>query len=180
MNEPAPVTENEECKILWIFNVQTDHVIEARRPDMIIIDKVKKLCEIVDFEVPYDTKVNTKEVEKIENYKDLARELRKLCTMKVTIIPVIVGALGTTPKNICKRMEDIGIKTRMLVNRRTVLNWIVAMSNVISVHGKLGARCLIVKYSTPNNKRKSSSNIILQQWRYQPESAVFYAIKIIA
>ena len=42
-HEPAPVTENEECKILRDFNVQTDHVIEARRSDMIVIDKVKKL-----------------------------------------------------------------------------------------------------------------------------------------
>ena len=39
--------------------------MEARRPDMIIIDKVKKVCQILDFTVPYDTKVNTKEVEKI-------------------------------------------------------------------------------------------------------------------
>ena len=42
---------------------------------MIIIDKVKKICQIVDFAVPRDTKVNTKEVEK---YQDFARELRKL------------------------------------------------------------------------------------------------------
>ena len=70
-HEPAPVTENEECKILWDFNVQTDHMIEARRPDMIMIDKVKKVCQIVDFAVPRDTKVNTKEVEKIENTRTL-------------------------------------------------------------------------------------------------------------
>ena len=103
-HEPAPVTENEECKIPWDFNVETDHEIEARRSDMIIIDKVKKLCQIVDLAVPYDTKVITKEVEKIEKYKDLVRELRKPWNMKVSIIPVIVGALGTTSKNICERM----------------------------------------------------------------------------
>ena len=89
------------------FNVQMDHVIEARWPNVIIIDKVKKLCQIVDFAVPYDTKVNTKEVGKIENCQDLARELRKLWNMKVSNIPVIVEALGATSKNICKRMEDI-------------------------------------------------------------------------
>ena len=42
---------------------------------MIIIDKVKKVCQIVDFTVPYDTTVNTKEVEKIGKYQDLARDL---------------------------------------------------------------------------------------------------------
>ena len=120
-HEPAPVTENEECKILRDFNVQTDHVIEARRSDMIVIDKVKKLCQIVDFAVPYDTKVNTKEVETIEKYQDFARELRKLWNMKVPIIPVIVVTLGTTPKHVFKRMEDIGIKTRILELQKTTI-----------------------------------------------------------
>ena len=86
---------------------------------MIIIDKVKKVCQIVDFTVPYDTKVNTKEVEDLN--LDLARELRKLWDMKVSIIPVIFRALETTPKNICKRMEDIRIKTRILELQKTTI-----------------------------------------------------------
>ena len=39
-HQPESVVENENCKILWDFNIQTDHVIEARRPDMIVVDKV--------------------------------------------------------------------------------------------------------------------------------------------
>ena len=35
--------------------------------------------------------INTNEVEKIEKYQDLARELRKIWNMKMSIIPVIVG-----------------------------------------------------------------------------------------
>jgi hypothetical protein len=38
---------------------------------MIIIDKTKRACQIVDFAVPYDPRVNTKEVEKIEKTKTL-------------------------------------------------------------------------------------------------------------
>ena len=41
--------------------------------------------------------------------------------MNVSIIPVIVGALGTTPKNICKRMEDIEIKIRILELQKTTI-----------------------------------------------------------
>ena len=33
------VTENEKAKILWEFNIQTDHVIQARRPDIVVKDK---------------------------------------------------------------------------------------------------------------------------------------------
>ena len=38
-HEPGSVIENDKCKILWDFTVQTDHIIQARRPDMIVIDK---------------------------------------------------------------------------------------------------------------------------------------------
>ena len=35
------VIENEEVKVLWDINVQCDNVIEARRPNIIVIDKKK-------------------------------------------------------------------------------------------------------------------------------------------
>ena len=64
--------------MLWDFSIQTNHVIEARRPDMIIVEKKDKKCEIIDFAVPYDTRVDEKEKEKIQKYQELARELKKL------------------------------------------------------------------------------------------------------
>ena len=42
MHNPAPVLENDSHKLLWDFNIQTDHLIPARRPDLIIIKKKKK------------------------------------------------------------------------------------------------------------------------------------------
>ena len=41
MHNPAPVLENETHKLLWDFDIQTDHLILARRPDLIIINKKK-------------------------------------------------------------------------------------------------------------------------------------------
>ena len=38
-HQPEPVIENDSCKILWNFTVQTDHFRTARRPVMIFIDK---------------------------------------------------------------------------------------------------------------------------------------------
>ena len=60
-------------------------------------------------------------MEKIEKYQDLARELRKLCDMKVTVIPIIIGTLGTTPKQVKKRLEVIGIETRVKELQKTVI-----------------------------------------------------------
>ena len=42
MHNPAPVLENDTYKLLWDFDIQTDHLISARRPDLIIINNNKK------------------------------------------------------------------------------------------------------------------------------------------
>ena len=42
MHNPASALENDTHKLLWDFNIHTDHLISARRPDLIIINKKKK------------------------------------------------------------------------------------------------------------------------------------------
>ena len=120
-DQPEAVQENERYKILWDFNIQTDHVIEARRPDMIVTERETKFAKIIDFAIPHDSRVNSKEVEKIEKYQDLAREIKKLWGMRVTVIPTAIGTLGTTPKKLKKRLEDIGIETRVTELKKTVI-----------------------------------------------------------
>ena len=81
MHNPEHVLENDTHKLLWDFNIQTDHLIPARRPDLIIMNKKKKrkrICKIVDFAVPADHRINLKESEKKDKYLDLARESKKL------------------------------------------------------------------------------------------------------
>ena len=39
MHNPAPVLKNDSHKLLWDFNIQTDRLIPARRPELIIIKK---------------------------------------------------------------------------------------------------------------------------------------------
>ena len=77
MHKPAPVLENATYKLLWDFNIQTDHLIPARRP-VLIITKKKRTCKIVDFAVPADHRIKLKECEKKDKKLDLARELKKL------------------------------------------------------------------------------------------------------
>ena len=44
MHNPAPVLENDTHKLLWDFDIHTNHLISARRPDLIIINKKKGTC----------------------------------------------------------------------------------------------------------------------------------------
>ena len=92
MHNPAPV--------LWDFDIQTDHLISARRPDLIIIIKKqnkkrtnkqtnkqkknktkkkkinKRTCKIVDFSVLVHHKIKLKESEKKDKYLELDSELK--------------------------------------------------------------------------------------------------------
>ena len=43
MHNPASVLENDTHKLPWDFNIQTDQLIRAKRPDLIIIDKKKRV-----------------------------------------------------------------------------------------------------------------------------------------
>ena len=42
MPNPAPVLENNTHKLLRDIDIQTDHLISARKPDLIIINRKKK------------------------------------------------------------------------------------------------------------------------------------------
>ena len=54
-HKPESVLENETHKILLDFEIQTDHLIPPRRPELVMVKKKKKkknrTCQIVDFVV---------------------------------------------------------------------------------------------------------------------------------
>ena len=52
---------------MWHFSIQTDHVIEAQRPDLVVVDKKDRSCKIIDFAVPGDSGIAEKEKDKIKN-----------------------------------------------------------------------------------------------------------------
>ena len=63
----------------------------------------------MDFAVPADHRIKLKESQKKDKYLDIARELKKLWSMKVTIIPIVIGAFGTVTKGLLKGLEDLDI-----------------------------------------------------------------------
>ena len=107
MHNLALYLEKDTRKLLWDFDIQTDHLISARKPDLVIIKKRKKICKIVEFAVPADHRIKLKECEKRDKYLDRARELKKLWNMKVTIIPIVIVAFGTVTKRLLKDLEDL-------------------------------------------------------------------------
>ncbi len=64
----------------------------------------------MDFIVAADHIVTLKESEKKSKYLDLARELKNLWSMKVTVKPFVIGALGTVTKRLIKGLEELEIR----------------------------------------------------------------------
>ena len=77
MHKAESVLQNEIKKIFWDFEIQMDHLILARRPDLVLINKKRRICPIVDFAVLTNLTVKIKESEKIDKYLHFARELKK-------------------------------------------------------------------------------------------------------
>ena len=89
-------------------------MIEARRPDLVVFNKVKKETMIIDVAIPGDARVYYKEWEKIEKYGLSKDEIAKLWEMKkVIVIPIVVGALGTITTKFEKYTESLGIEIRI-------------------------------------------------------------------
>ena len=39
---PEGAVENEEVKLLWDITIRCDNVLEARKPDIVVVDKKKR------------------------------------------------------------------------------------------------------------------------------------------
>ena len=109
-------------------------MIEARRPDIVVVDKVKKETMIIDVAVPGNTRVCDKEREKIEKYSLLKDEIVRLWQMKkVVVIPIVVGALGAIRIKFEKDIESLGIEIRIEhVQKSTLLGTARMIRKVIS------------------------------------------------
>ena len=75
----------------------------------------------MDFAIPADHRVKQKESRKRDKYLDLARELKKLWNMKVTVISIVIGALDTVTEGLIKGLEDLEIRGRVETIQMTAL-----------------------------------------------------------
>ena len=95
---PPSIIENDRVKLLWDFNIYTDRVISARRPDIVVINKFDNTVQLIDVSIPADRHIVSKENEKIEKYQNLRIELERIWHKKTSVTPIVIGALGAVSK----------------------------------------------------------------------------------
>ena len=117
------VQENKTHKILWDFEIQMNHLIIARRPDLVIINKKRK---ILLFNEPQSENKRKGE----DKYLDIAREQKKLCNMQLMVIPIVVGAWNilTGLKQLeirgrIKTIQNIALLRLTRILRRVLVTW---------------------------------------------------------
>ena len=107
---------------MWAFSIQTDHVIEAHALDLVVVDKKRRTCKIIDFAVHGDSMVEVKEREKMtEKYQDLRRELQTIWNVRVKITLLVVDFLGAIPKQFGNRLKEIGVTAQLGKFQKAVL-----------------------------------------------------------
>ena len=130
----SKTNNNNNNKLLWDFDIHTDYLISARRPDLIIINKKNenlqncRLCRpgwlqnkterIVKRRISTSTlrgnwKCFSEKFVKIKGRKILGifQSAEKLYNMRVTVIPFVTW--GTIPKVLEKRLEELEIKGKI-------------------------------------------------------------------
>lgn len=65
------LSENDDYKHLWDFSIPQDHEIEARRLDLMIINKRHKSCQNMEVAMQRMDRVREKENGKAKKYQDL-------------------------------------------------------------------------------------------------------------
>ena len=88
MHIPDSALKNETHKLLCDFMLEMDHLLSTRRPDLKIINKKERNCRIVDFIVPADHRVKSKESVKERQIPGPCQRIEILWNMKVTIVTV--------------------------------------------------------------------------------------------
>ena len=104
---------------MWDFSIQTDHVIEARRRDLVVVEK-ERSRKMIDFAVRGVSRIEEKEKDKVQKYQELGRKLQKIWNVKVKIIPLVVGSLGAIPKQFGNGLKQIGITVGTAQVQKTV------------------------------------------------------------
>ena len=120
MHNPESILENETHKLLWDFEIRMDHLISARRPDPERVNKKRVPTEQWTLLFRLSTGEKWRKAKREINTKNLL-ENEKTIEHKLTVIPIVIGALGTVTQGLVQRMKDLEISGRVETMQTTAL-----------------------------------------------------------
>ena len=99
-HQPLAVAEYRDVRITWDTTVYTVKKLNHNRPDITLVRKDTQEWTPIDIAVPADQNIISIEEGKVDRYQDLAFEIKRIHrASKVTVIPLVIGALRTVSRN---------------------------------------------------------------------------------
>ena len=121
MQKSVETSQGGKVTILWNQQVQTERTLHNNKPDIIIRDNEKGTCVLIDVAISGDRNLIKKEADMILKYKDLKIEMQRLWNVKTKVIPVIIGATGTTSKSFRKYASNLPGKHEVKELQKTAI-----------------------------------------------------------
>lgn len=113
---PERVSETPDYKLYWDRTILTDHTIPNNRPDIVLWNKDKRECLLIDIAIPAPNNIEQKYQEKITKYLPLAAEIRQVWNASgVRVLPIILGATGEIPKSLLDNLKALDVPTNMYI-----------------------------------------------------------------
>ena len=87
--------ENEQVKILWDLQIQTNKLVMANQPDIVVIDKHQRTAVVVDVAIPSNGNIGKKEHKKLKKNQGLKEECEKMWGVKAAmmVMPTVIRPL---------------------------------------------------------------------------------------
>ena len=102
------VFENERAKLMWDFEFHLRKTTTSRRSDLILETKEDRKILICDMACPQQQNIDTKRMEKLMKYRQLAFETRERCPgYVIKVVPVIIDALGGGTKMLKTELKTV-------------------------------------------------------------------------
>ena len=84
--------------------------IKAKKPYIVVLNKSKRSCAIINIAIPGDIGVSEKEKKKTERYQELKREIKRMWNIRsIKVISVEVGVLCSTSMMLKNYIGELGV-----------------------------------------------------------------------
>jgi hypothetical protein len=123
--KPQTIIENDEIKLYWNQDILMDRTIAHNRPDITLINKMKKTVYLINVAIPNIPNLEEKYNEKLRNYLPLAEEIKSVWKLNsVIIVPIIIFATGVIPKSLHQSITTLHLDPNIyiLLQKTVVIN----------------------------------------------------------
>nr|CAI5831945.1 unnamed protein product [Callosobruchus analis] len=104
------VVENERCRIYWNYSFPTLELVQANKPDIVLLDHQQKTMFVIEFSAPAEVNIVSKEEEKRTKYQELLGQLRRLWPdYTVSLLVMVIGSLGGMRNTLLSALRAIPV-----------------------------------------------------------------------